>query len=106
MVEQVSYKSVTLGGMILEAQRKMAQGAGNATPAGWTDDQKTLADQVDLSDEARTRLAAARNVANSLGLFGSFLKLLNSGRYGIRPPQSGPEQSFNHSVKNSAGRNI
>lgn len=76
MTDPVSYKPVTLGGMILQAQKKALGGTMGASPA-LKDDQAALADQVSLSPAAREKLTSARKVDGYLRFFGSFLKWLN-----------------------------
>lgn len=75
MVDPVSYKPVTLGEMVLKAQKKAAETLANPLYGALSDEQSGLADTVSLSAEARARLNSARKVDGYLRVFQSFLKL-------------------------------
>jgi hypothetical protein len=82
MVDRVTYKPVTLGGMVLEAQKKAKETLANPLSGALTEQQSAIADKVSLSEGARAKLTAARKVEGYLRVFGSFLKLLNAPQYG------------------------
>jgi len=76
MVETVSDKPLTLGGMVLLAQKRAKETlARQAVAAPSAEDR--ISDVIQISAEARQRLAKARNVTNQLDVFKSFLKFLN-----------------------------
>ena len=72
MVEGVRDSNVTLGGLIRKAQSSSAA-EGKASSA-----EDRLADLVDLSAEAKSKLTRSRKVSGYLQMFGTFLKLLNT----------------------------
>lgn len=93
MVDGISDKPITLGAMILKAQKKAALTLQNMPPASLAGDEAKIADHVSLSEGARNKLTAARKVDGYLRVFSSFLKLLNAPQYGLKPAKSGFEQN-------------
>lgn len=76
MVETVSDKPRTLGAMVLLAQKRAKETLARqaaATPSA----EDRITDVIQISAEARQRLATARNVSNQLDVFRSFLKFLS-----------------------------
>lgn len=106
MVDRIDSKPVTLGAMVLKAQKKAAETLANPLSGALDDNQKAVADQVSLSEPARARLSAARKVEGYLRVFGSFLKLLNAPQYGISPTKYGLEQNLGSTKKTSFQKDV
>lgn len=106
MVDGISNKPITLGAMILKAQKKAALTLQNAQSAILTNDEIRIADQVSLSEGARNKLASARKVDGYLRVFSSFLKLLNAPQFGLKPVKPGFEQSPQTTEKRLFQRDI
>lgn len=98
MANGVSDKPVTLGGLILKAQK---EGKSLSAVSGALEDSQTkLADTVSLSAGARAKIDDARKVDAHLRVFGAFVKLLNAPQYGISPAKYGLEETLGK-IKNS-----
>ncbi len=74
MTQIIPDKPLTLGGMVLLAQKRAkATLARQTTPSS----EDRLSDVVQISAEARQKMTNVRSINNQLDIFRSFLKFLN-----------------------------
>ncbi len=77
MVETVTNKALTLGGVVLLAQKRAKEALARQAVTAAPFSLDRVSDVVQISVEAQQKLANARSINNQLDAFRSFLKFLN-----------------------------
>lgn len=77
MTDPVSYKPVTLGAMVLKAQKKAADILAGRITAPMTQTQDIFGDRVEISEAARKKISDSRRLDEVLRSYSAFLKSLN-----------------------------